>query len=175
MKEERKLAQEMERERKHRELEAQKAAMVEGHIHDAATRIACRYRVNQAKGQVQQKRLHHHWHEAKEDQHCIHAKTCVIQRNFRRYSTRKFFSSHGVDFSLKRLERKARKPGEKAAPVADDALHARIDSEVTNGRVSQTTQLFADMLQNYVNALEVTVFRSILYIRTFFRHNYCTC
>eukprot|EP01041_Mallomonas_annulata_P002468 gene2468-4790_t len=155
VKDERRLALEMEKEARRREIEAQKAMLVETTKHDAVTRIACRFRVRKALQAVIVKRHHHALHDAREEAKRFHLAAGKIQRTFRRYSTRKWFISKGIKFDLNRVTRKRRKPGQAAPGIDRNELDARIDKEVTARRVAHRSVQSTKLLMTYTDTIEM--------------------
>ena len=154
-KQERNLAREMAEEEKRQKIAADKAKLVAKEIHQAATKIMTRYRINTAKKLVQTKRIERDIEKLKLTEKKYFDKSSIIQRNFRKYSTRNWFISRGVKFDLNRMYRRKRKPGDKRLSIDKPDLQGRIEYEIQQRRVNQRMELLYNFLKEYTETVEV--------------------
>ena len=154
-KQERNLAREMAEEEKRQKIAADKAKLVAKEIHQAATKIMTRYRINTAKKLVQTKRIERDIEKLKLTEKKYFDKSSIIQRNFRKYSTRTWFISRGVKFDLNRMYRRKRKPGDKRLSIDKPDLQGRIEYEIQQRRVNQRMELLYNFLKEYTETVEV--------------------
>ena len=159
---ERMIKKEMEELAEKRKEQAAAAALVEKHVHDAATTIANAFRKKQAKKYVSKKRHQSILEKCAQEVMEVNRAATVIQARFRTYSVRNYFfrvvgERFRVNFKKrkKRREKKSEAEELKRFNLKKKRIRDRVLIDLHERRLNDRNKLIADIYDEYAIAVEV--------------------
>ena len=160
---EKQMAKDFEKQEEQRRIEFLKNQELAGELHDASTLISLLYRTKKARRIVQEKKVQVSMEAVIKHNRELDSQWIPVQKAFRQYSTRKWFSDRGVKYKINRKKKKKRpKAGEVViAPISKEEMQQRIAFEVNQRRAVARDGTIQHMFHMYVQALQVR--RSLLW------------